>query len=224
MQADLDWGTAIRRRLRRRTAAAPAAVRRRRSAVEAAAAGAAADAWARSAGTGTRRSSCRRTIRATLYLGANHLFKSTDRGDTWRIISPDLTKNDREEDDPQVGRPDAGRGSRRRRRVSTARSSRSPNRRVEPGNIWVGTDDGNVQVTRNDGGTWTNVSAEPPGPAVEGSLGQPRRGVASHARHGVRHGRRPRDGDLQAVRLQDHRLRQDLDEHLGNLPARIRST
>src|SRR6185503_21258135 len=32
----------------------------------------------------------------TLYLGANHLFKSTDRGDNWRIVSPDLTKNDTE--------------------------------------------------------------------------------------------------------------------------------
>ena len=54
----------------------------------------------------------------TLYLGVEPpLQDARDRGDTWRIVSPDLTKNDHGADAAQVGRPDAGRRSRRRRRV-----------------------------------------------------------------------------------------------------------
>ena len=47
-----------------------------------------------SATTGSRRSRCRRSIPKTLYAGAQVLFRSRDRGDTWEAISPDLTTND----------------------------------------------------------------------------------------------------------------------------------
>jgi photosystem II stability/assembly factor-like uncharacterized protein len=89
----------------------------------------------------------------TIYFGGNHLFKSVDRGDTWTIISPDLTTND-----PVKTPADTGGLT---RDVSGAEThctiitiSESP---LTPGLIWVGTDDGNVQLTRNGGGTWTNV-------------------------------------------------------------------
>ena len=90
-QKDLNWGEAPPppppgQRWRRWA-------RRWRGAVVAAAV-VAARRWARSAGTGARRSSCRSSIRATLYLGANHLFKtSRSRRHVADLISPDLTKN-----------------------------------------------------------------------------------------------------------------------------------
>jgi len=80
----------------------------------------------------------------TLYFGANRLFKSLDRGDHWRAVSPDLTTGpgkDRQGDVPY--------GT-----ITTL--SESP---LRPGLLYVGTDDGNIQVTRDDGVTWTRIRA-----------------------------------------------------------------
>jgi hypothetical protein len=98
----------------------------------------------------------------TLYLGANHLFKSTDRGDTWRIISPDLTKNHPERTLRRSGglTPDEDPGGGAEFYGTIVTIAESP---LEQGVIWVGTDDGNVQLSRNDGATWTDVSKGLPG-------------------------------------------------------------
>ncbi len=89
----------------------------------------------------------------TLLFGGNHLFRSTDRGDTWRIISPDLSTGD-----PELTNPESGGLTRDVTGAETHGTaitiSESP---ITPGVIWVGTDDGNVQLTRDDGRTWTNV-------------------------------------------------------------------
>jgi photosystem II stability/assembly factor-like uncharacterized protein len=89
----------------------------------------------------------------TVYLGGNYLFKSTDRGDTWTIISPDLSTND-----PVRTNPESGGIT---RDVSGAETNATLITVVEsplvPGVIWGGTDDGNVQVTRDGGKTWSNV-------------------------------------------------------------------
>ena len=79
----------------------------------------------------------------TLYAGAQVLFRSQDRGDSWHEISRDLTTNDPE----KIGRnvPYAT--------ITTI--SESP---VAAGTIWVGTDDGKVQVTRDAGGAWTDAT------------------------------------------------------------------
>ena len=89
----------------------------------------------------------------TVYFGGNHLFKSVNRGDTWRLISPDLSTNHPVKTDPESGGLT--------RDVTSAEThctlitiSESP---ITPGLIWTGTDDGNVHVTRNGGKTWTNV-------------------------------------------------------------------
>jgi photosystem II stability/assembly factor-like uncharacterized protein len=94
----------------------------------------------------------------TVYFGGNHLFKSIDRGETWTIISPDLTTND-----PVKTNPESGGLT---RDVTSAEThctiitiAESP---IARGLIWVGTDDGNVQVTRNGGGSWTNVRPNVP--------------------------------------------------------------
>ncbi|MCH8287162.1 hypothetical protein IIB79_11665, partial [candidate division KSB1 bacterium] len=92
----------------------------------------------------------------TIYFGSNFLFKSVNRGDTWNIISPDLSKAVR------INRESGG----LTRDVTSAEHhaslitiSESP---ITPGIIWVGTDDGNVQITRNDGKIWTNVRGNIP--------------------------------------------------------------
>jgi photosystem II stability/assembly factor-like uncharacterized protein len=89
----------------------------------------------------------------TIYFGGNHVFKSTDRGDTWNIVSADLSYADPETTDPESGGLT--------RDVTSAEThatvitiSESP---IKPGVVWAGTDDGRVQVTRDDGGSWTDV-------------------------------------------------------------------
>lgn len=74
----------------------------------------------------------------TIYHGMQYLYKSTNQGDTWTKISPDLSNFD---PNRQGSVPYA---------VLTT-ISESP---VKQGLIYVGTDDGNVQVTKNDGKTW----------------------------------------------------------------------
>lgn len=89
----------------------------------------------------------------TLYYGANFLFKSVDRGDHWQIISTDLSTND-----PKKTLRDSGGLTRdvtgAEVHCTLITISESP---LVHGLIWVGTDDGNVQLTLDDGVTWTNV-------------------------------------------------------------------
>jgi photosystem II stability/assembly factor-like uncharacterized protein len=90
-----------------------------------------------------------------VYYGGNVLFKTTDRGEHWTIISPDLTTNDPEKQKSSGGpiSVDNTRAEFHCTILSIAESPRDPNV------IWVGTDDGNVQVTRDGGKSWTNVAA-----------------------------------------------------------------
>ena len=99
----------------------------------------------------------------TIFMGGNHLFKSVDRGDHWMILSPDLTMNDKSKyapENPPKGpgptggiTPDVTGAETYGTIITIAESPRIP------GLIWVGTDDGNVQLTKNDGVTWTNITA-----------------------------------------------------------------
>lgn len=83
----------------------------------------------------------------TLYAGCNYVMKSTNRGDSWEAVSPDLTNPD-----PARLTVD-GKGGDGNIQYSTITAiDESP---LEPGVIWAGTDDGNVQVTRDGGKTWT---------------------------------------------------------------------
>ena len=80
----------------------------------------------------------------------------TDRGATWRLVSPDLSKNDPERTIRKSGgmTPDENPGGGAEYHATIITISESP---IETGNIWVGTDDGNIQVTRDGGKTWTRV-------------------------------------------------------------------
>ena len=78
-----------------------------------------------------------------IYAGAQVLFRSLNRGDTWEEISPDLTTNDPAKIGLNVPY------------CTITTISESP---LKAGTIWVGTDDGKVQLTQNHGGTWTDLT------------------------------------------------------------------
>ncbi|MGE5561718.1 MAG: VPS10 domain-containing protein [Bacillota bacterium] len=101
--------------------------------------------------------------KGTIYIGSQFLFRSRDHGETWDRISPDLTTNDpirqRQEQSGGITVDNSA------AEMNTTIYSISESPRA-PGQIWVGTDDGNVQLTRDGGAHWTNVTANlgmPPG-------------------------------------------------------------
>ncbi len=94
--------------------------------------------------------------RGTLYLGAQFLFRSHDHGQSWDRISPDLTSNDQEKQNQEQSGGITVDNSAAEMHTTIYSISESPR---EGGLIWVGTDDGNLQLTRNGGKTWTNLTA-----------------------------------------------------------------
>jgi photosystem II stability/assembly factor-like uncharacterized protein len=96
---------------------------------------------------------------STIYLGGERVFKSMDRGNTW-TMSPDLTRNIGRNDRPIMevdGKaPMASKHDGAASYSNVITISESP---VVPGVVWAGTNDGNVQVSRDGGLTWKNVVA-----------------------------------------------------------------
>jgi photosystem II stability/assembly factor-like uncharacterized protein len=90
----------------------------------------------------------------TIYIGAQFLFRSRDHGQTWERISPDLTTNDPEKQKQEQSGGITVDNSAAEMHTTIYAIAESPK---DPNLIWVGTDDGNVQITRNGGKTWTNV-------------------------------------------------------------------
>ena len=96
----------------------------------------------------------------TIYLGGQFLFRSRDHGESWGRISPDLTTNDpaRQHQELSGGLTIDNSDAEKYETIYTIDES--------PKNgdvIWAGTDDGNVQITRDDGRHWTNVVKNIPG-------------------------------------------------------------
>jgi len=97
----------------------------------------------------------------TIYLGSQFLHKSVNKGASWEIISPDLTTNDSTE--IKAFQTTGGltldiTGAETHCTIITI----SPSKK-EQGVIWAGTDDGNVQLTRDGGKTWENFRGKIPG-------------------------------------------------------------
>jgi len=86
--------------------------------------------------------------------GSNYLFQSYDRGDTWNIISPDLTTNDKELRNTSNGGGLTNSNTGGENHFTIITISDTP---IDTTIIWAGTDDGNVQVTKNNGENWKNV-------------------------------------------------------------------
>jgi photosystem II stability/assembly factor-like uncharacterized protein len=100
----------------------------------------------------------------TIYYGGNYLFKSTDRGDSWTRLGGDLTTGVDRSKLPILGKvPDKNTLSRNdgvEEYPTITTISESP---LTSQVLWVGTDDGNLQVTRDGGKTWKNVASKVPG-------------------------------------------------------------
>ena len=89
-----------------------------------------------------------------LYFGTQKLFETSDGGQTWQIVSPDLTRKDPGVPpnlDPVTAADYAGDG--RRGVIYTIAPSS-----INKGEVWIGTDDGLIQLTRDGGKTWQNVT------------------------------------------------------------------
>jgi photosystem II stability/assembly factor-like uncharacterized protein len=103
----------------------------------------------------------------TVYWGGNVLFRSRDEGYTWDVISPDLTT-----DDPEKQRDSGGEiyndNTAAEFHTTILTVAESP---LEQGVIWVGTDDGNLQLSRDDGANWTNLRDAVPGLPAETWVG-----------------------------------------------------
>ncbi|HMJ53341.1 MAG TPA: hypothetical protein VK540_14740 [Polyangiaceae bacterium] len=100
------------------------------------------------------------TQKGTIYLGAQFLFRSRDRGDSWERISPDLSTNDPEKQKQEQSGGVTVDNSSAEMHTTIYSISESPK---DNKTIWVGTDDGNLQLTRDAGKSWTNVIANVPG-------------------------------------------------------------
>jgi photosystem II stability/assembly factor-like uncharacterized protein len=100
----------------------------------------------------------------TIYYGGNFLFKSTDRGDTWTKLGGDLTTGVDRNQLPILGKvPNKDTLSRDdgvQAYPCITTIAESP---LSPSVLWVGTDDGNLQLSRDGGQTWKNVADRVPG-------------------------------------------------------------
>jgi photosystem II stability/assembly factor-like uncharacterized protein len=94
------------------------------------------------------------TQNGTIYLGGQFLFRSRDHGQTWERISPDLTTNDPEKQKQEQSGGITVDNSSAEMHTTIYAIAESPK---NPNLVWVGTDDGNLQITRNGGKSWTNV-------------------------------------------------------------------
>lgn len=94
--------------------------------------------------------------KGTLYIGAQYLYRTSNHGQTWDRISPDLTTNDPKKQQQELSGGITVDNSAAEMHTTIYAISESPKDRNV---IWVGTDDGNVQVTRDGGKTWKNVIA-----------------------------------------------------------------
>src|SRR5581483_483262 len=90
----------------------------------------------------------------TMYAGSQYLLKTTNGGSSWQVISPDLTRNDPAKMGP-TGGPITKDNTSVEYYCTIFYGAESP---VEPGVIWVGSDDGLVHVTRDGGAHWENVT------------------------------------------------------------------
>ena len=96
----------------------------------------------------------------TIYYGSQFVHKSTNKGFTWKIISPDLTTNNaaQQKQDENGGLSVDITGAENFNTILCIEPS-AKDKNV----IWVGTDDGNVQLSKDGGKTWTNFRGKIPG-------------------------------------------------------------
>jgi len=92
--------------------------------------------------------------RTTIYHAGNVVFKSTDEGQSWEVVSPDLTKNETEKHGPGGG-PYTNEAAGGENYNTITYLVESPK---EQGVLWAGSDDGLIHITRDGGKNWANVT------------------------------------------------------------------
>lgn len=103
--------------------------------------------------------------RHTIYVGSQHVHRTTDGGQSWQEISPDLSLNDKSRQQSSCGLTAENNGVDYAGLVFAI--DESP---VTAGVIWAGTNDGLLHVTRDGGTSWTNVTGNMPGLPVWGTV------------------------------------------------------
>ncbi len=98
-----------------------------------------------------------------LYVAGNRVFKSTDEGMSWKVISPDLTRNDKSKQGPSGG-PITKDNTSVEYYDTIFALAESP---LEKGLLWAGSDDGLIHISRDGGKNWQNVT---PGDLPEWTL------------------------------------------------------
>ena len=104
--------------------------------------------------------------RNTIYVGSQHVHRTTNGGQSWEVISPDLSTNDKSRQQFSGGLTGDNIGVEYAFVVMAI--AESPR---EKGVIWAGTNDGQVQLTRDGGKTWTNLTKNIPGLPPMGTVG-----------------------------------------------------
>ena len=114
--------------------------------------------------------------RNTIYTGANQLFRSEDRGVTWKVVSPDLTAAIDREGLQMMGGPVPPRAlSRHDGQANFSALTVIAESPLDRNLIYTGADDGTIQRTRDGGQNWTNLTANIPGPAADAECQRDRR-------------------------------------------------
>ncbi len=105
----------------------------------------------------------------TLYFGSQFVHKSSNRGDSWELISPDLTTNnpDQQQQHLSGGLTMDATGAENYNTILVISPST-----VQKGLLWVGTDDGQVHISQNDGASWQNLTANIKGAPKNGWVPQ----------------------------------------------------
>ena len=100
-----------------------------------------------------------------VYVGSQFVHLTTDGGRSWKVISPDLTRNDKSRQGISGGLTPDNIGVEYAGVIFAIAESQ-----LKPGLIWTGSNDGLVQLTRDGGATWTNVTANLPGLPAWGTI------------------------------------------------------
>lgn len=106
---------------------------------------------------------------ATIYYGSQFLHRSTNRGESWQVISPDLTTNDPEKQKQMISGGLTYDATQAENHTTIVSIGESP---VDANVLWVGTDDGNVQLSQNGGVSWTEVGSGMKGVAARSWIHQ----------------------------------------------------
>ena len=141
------------------------------------------------------------------------IFKTTNDGQSWTVISPDLST----QDPARIVSSGGIIGDNLGQFYGEVVFAIAPSK-IQSGLIWAGTNDGKVWYTQRRRQDLERRDEERHGPAGVGHDPEDR-AVALRRGHGVRRGRLPHDGQPRAVHLQDHRLRPHVDSISDALPT-----